>query len=549
MATIWNCGKTTLEIAMGLHPASISAQQIASREIAALRAFTRKRANKTNGVSRGKKTPLMTAAELPEDIETQLVISKRARDGFMVEGANETFERLFARPVVNGESLEAAVPRPVAKAIENHLRRNAGATTDIRFDLPLGKGRYSTIWSFVLTPLSRGRRDRSLIVVRIKKAAHPSRENVAQDIAAQLLERFAATVHDVMYIADLGEQRVVYVNERIERVLGYPPQAFIKCTPASLIGLVHPADQAIVAEHLSALAGLADGAIRSIEYRIRRADGQYAWLRSSDAVFQRASDGSVRKIVGSAIDVTDNRHLLESLKQTSNRLLETQNQERRRIARELHDSTAQHLVAIGISLARLDSMLRGDLDSLDRGKDIASTMQELRSVARDAQNEIRTFSYLLHPPILESLGLAETLRRFVAGFARRTRIDAKLMVGRDFSCGSHAISAALMRVAQEALINVFRHANASEVRVSLANQDQRIRLEVKDNGRGFAAPPKIQEGSPSLGVGLLGMRARVEQFRGELVIVSDPTGTLVRATIPERNASFVEQVKGAAKAA
>ncbi|MCC6946839.1 MAG: PAS domain-containing protein [Bradyrhizobiaceae bacterium] len=510
--------------------------------------------NKTNGISGGrKKIPLMMAAEAPEDIEAQLVISKRARNGFVIEGVNEEFERSFARRNFNGESLDAVVPRQVSSAISSQLRKNAGATTDIRFELTVGRGQRAAIWNVVLTPLSRGRRDHSLMIVRIRKAAPSERGHSAQEIAVHLLERFAATVHDVMYIADVAEQKIVYVNERIEGVLGYPPKAVTKFSPSFLIGLVHPADQAIVVEHLAALARLADGETRSVEYRMRRADGQYAWLRSSDAVFQRASDGSVRKIVGSAIDVTDCRHLLENLRQTSSRLLESQNQERRRIARELHDSTAQHLVAMGISLARLDRLIHPNLASLDSAADIANTMQELRSVAREAQNEIRTFSYLLHPPILESLGLAETLRRFVAGFARRTRIDAKLTVARDFSCGSHAISTALMRVAQEALLNVFRHASASEVRLSLVNQEQRIRLEVRDNGRGFAAPSEIQEGSPLLGVGLLGMRARVEQFRGELVVLSDPAGTLVRATIPERNASLVQPAKekamGAAKAA
>ena len=215
-------------------------------------------------------------------------------------------------------------------------------------------------------------------------------------------------------------------------------------------------------------------------------------------VLKRNKSG-VKQIIGSAIDVSDNRHLLEDLKRISSRLLETQNQERRRIARELHDSTAQHLVAVGLAVARLDNLLRPNLEGLNGGEEVGEILAELRQVSREAQREIRAFSYLLHPPILESLGLGDALRRFVTGFSRRTRIHARLSIANDFSCGSHGVSTALMRVAQEALINVFRHARATEVRISLSNKNRHTVLEIRDNGKGFpnstaeTIPPSASE--------------------------------------------------------
>jgi signal transduction histidine kinase len=304
--------------------------------------------------------------------------------------------------------------------------------------------------------------------------------------------------------------------------------------------MIHPADLPILREHFSQLENLADAETRSVEYRVRRADGHYAWLRSSDTVLQRDAKGDVAEIIGSAIDVTDNRHLVEDLKRISSRLLDTQSDERRRIARELHDSTAQHLVALSVGLARLDYLFRRDCPAPDEQVELTSTLNELRQVAREAQQEIRTLSYLLHPPILESMGLAESLRKFLTGFGRRTGIRTRLVVSETFSCGSHGISTALMRIAQEALINVFRHAKATEVRVTLLNRGRETVLEVVDDGKGMS--PALVAGSQEaeFGVGVPGMRARIQQFRGDLQISSGSSGTKIRASIPDRAAALAD---------
>jgi PAS domain S-box-containing protein len=471
--------------------------------------------------------------------DSHFVVSKLANSGFHIESFDDAFaESLGKRQLARGKHLSAALPSSICEAVEHHLGKCVEARSGVEFKIPVRRNGIETLWKFTLTPLQDTPSGEAQVIARASAVAEDPVDEQDRDheVDPKLLERLAATTHDILYVVDLVERKITYINQRVQRVLGYDAGELQNCEASFLFSLLHPSDQEIVREHLSALSQLRDREIRSVEYRARRADGHYVWLRSSDMVLKR-NKSDVKQIIGSAIDVSDNRHLLEDLKRISSHLLETQNQERRRIARELHDSTAQHLVAIGLAVARIDNLLRPSLAGLNGGKEVAEILGELRQISREAQREIRAFSYLLHPPILESLGLGDALRRFVTGFSRRTRIHARLSIASDFSCGSHGISTALMRVAQEALINVFRHARATEVRISLSNKNRHTVLEIRDNGKGFADSTADDS---AFGVGILGMRARVQQFRGDLVVTSDSNGTLIRASIPERAASIVE---------
>jgi PAS domain S-box-containing protein len=473
--------------------------------------------------------------------DSHFVVSRHESTGFHIESFDDAFaETLGKRQLARGKHLSTALPSSICEAVEHHLSKCLETRSGVEFTIPVRRNGVETLWKFTLTPLQDTPKGEAQVLARASEVRDEPVEEHGPDheVDPKLLERLAATTHDILYVVDLMERKVVYINQRVQRVLGYDANDLQKSDSSFLLSLVHPGDQEIVAAHYAALAETRDHEIHSVEYRVRRADGHDVWLRSSDMVLKR-SKGTVKQIIGSAIDVTDNRHLLEDLKRISSRLLETQNQERRRIARELHDSTAQHLVAVGLAVARLDSLLRPSLPDLKEGKEIAEIIGELRQVSREAQREIRAFSYLLHPPILESVGLGDALRRFVTGFSRRTRIHARLSIANDFSCGSHGISTALMRVAQEALINVFRHAKATEVRISLSNKNRHAVLEIRDNGKGFPNAAKLHDDS-AFGVGILGMRARVQQFRGDLVVTSDSNGTIIRASIPERAASIAQ---------
>jgi PAS domain S-box-containing protein len=461
-------------------------------------------------------------------------IVKKTSEGFALEAFNCAFAEAFARAgqAVRMKPIQDVLLPSIAKAVISRLRMCVATQQPARFEVAPRRGHQ---WELTLVPLKTGGNRFEIVGQASEIAARPAGQAHTK-LDRDMLERLAATSHDILYLFDPRRKKLLYVNERIRSVLGYDVEELLGRERSPLRHLIHPADLPLVREHFTQLEHLADAETRSVEYRVRRADGHYAWLRSSDTVLQRDAKGDVSEIIGSAIDVTDNRHLVEDLKRISSRLLESQNEERRRIARELHDSTAQHLVALSVGLARLDSLSRRDCPASDDQSELIMTLNELRQVAREAQQEIRTLSYLLHPPVLESMGLAESLRKFLTGFGRRTGIRTRLTVSDTFSCGSHGISTALMRIAQEALINVFRHAKASEVRVTLTNRGRETVLEVVDDGKGMS--PAVVSGSQEaeLGVGVPGMRARVQQFRGDLQITSGANGTKIRASIPDRAA-------------
>ena len=208
------------------------------------------------------------------------------------------------------------------------------------------------------------------------------------------------------------------------------------------------------------------------------------------------------------------------------RALVLQDEERRRIANELHDSTAQHLVAIGLNLMRIRADAAGGTKSLD-------ILDEIERSLDEATKELRTFTYLLHPPELQREGLSATLGRYIEGFGTRTGLKITLK-----SCGrvdqlSLPLQQTLLRIVQEALTNVYRHASATRVSVNFRCVGKRLRLVISDDGQGTEETSGHQNGKPSrLGIGIPGMMARMQQFGGNLDIHSGPNGTSVHATMP-----------------
>jgi two-component system NarL family sensor kinase len=243
-----------------------------------------------------------------------------------------------------------------------------------------------------------------------------------------------------------------------------------------------------------------------------------------------------RRMLGHGRDVTGHHKTTNALKRITNKLLSAQDDERRRIARELHDSTAQHLVVLGISVARLQALSKQREDN--GGADDAATrlIADMRITIENAHNEIRTLSLLLHPPVASDTPVADALRRFVASFAQRTGIEMRFSADESPSCSSPDVARTIMRIAQESLINVYRHAGATRVKVKLGASDEGLVLEVEDNGKGFPFE-KMTNGSDdveTIGVGLLGMRARVEQLNGTLLVGSGRRGgASIRAVIPQ----------------
>ena len=212
----------------------------------------------------------------------------------------------------------------------------------------------------------------------------------------------------------------------------------------------------------------------------------------------------------------------------SEQLLATQEDERGRIARELHDSTSQHLVAASLALISLrTAQEKACTPLIPRASE---ALADAVAAVSEAQKEIRLLSYLLHPPILEHEGLAVGLRAFIRGFSRRSGLKCALRVRGNVGGLDLDMEHSLFRVAQEALINVHRHARATGATVSLSRSQRFLTLIVRDDGRG--AMGTLDLPSDNLGVGIPGMRARLRQLGGRLEIIDSLTGLTVKAVAP-----------------
>jgi two-component system, NarL family, sensor kinase len=201
-----------------------------------------------------------------------------------------------------------------------------------------------------------------------------------------------------------------------------------------------------------------------------------------------------------------------------------QEEERRKIARDLHDSTAQHLVLLSAALERLQNSVPSN-----RRKS-RQALSEAQELAGQALREVRTLSYLLYPPMLEESGLEDAIFHYVEGYTKRSGVQVDVQVSPDFGRLGRDKEMALFRVAQESLTNVRRHSGSRRAHIRLNRVGNRIILEIRDAGRGTSGGADDQRGL-SPGVGITSMRERVRQVGGQLEIESTSAGTTVRATI------------------
>ncbi len=217
----------------------------------------------------------------------------------------------------------------------------------------------------------------------------------------------------------------------------------------------------------------------------------------------------------------------ESFRMLSARILELQDVERRRIARELHDSVGQFLAGLKLNLGRLQ---RRELD-VDSENHLLLT--ETIDLTDRAIGEVRTISYLLHPPLLDELGFHSAARWYVEGFAKRSGIEVQLHLSEIADRLPREIELALFRVLQESLTNVHRHASANKVEIELECTDTEVTMMVCDDGRGLnrGTLQRFRAGQAS-GIGLAGMRERLADLGGTLEVASSTTGTQIRATLP-----------------
>lgn len=220
-----------------------------------------------------------------------------------------------------------------------------------------------------------------------------------------------------------------------------------------------------------------------------------------------------------------------NLRDLSARLLQMQDEERRRIARELHDSVGQMLAALSMNLTGV----RTDIDRLAR---TAAALNDSESLVQEMVTEVRTISHLLHPPLLDEAGLSSALRWYVDGFAQRSGINVDLDMPKEFQRLPAEMETAIFRVVQECLTNIHRHSGSPVARIRLRERDDEVIVEIEDKGRGIPQH-KLEEmsaaGTP--GVGVRGMQERLRQLGGRLEIQSGAGGTTIKVRLPIPEAS------------
>jgi PAS domain S-box-containing protein len=258
-----------------------------------------------------------------------------------------------------------------------------------------------------------------------------------------------------------------------------------------------------------------------LERRYLRRDGTRVWGHTT---ITRLPDTDLLIVVVQDIDAR--RRAEDAVRRLSGRFLHLQDEERRRIARSLHESAAQSVAALSMNLQRMERMALPQL--------AAETLQDTLALAAQTSREIRTLSHLLHPPLLEEAGLPSSLRWLVQGFSQRSNVEVTLDIADDLGRLATELEITLFRIVQESLTNVHRHSGSERASVRLRRRGPEVVLEIADPGLGMSGDmlERVRaQGSLTPGVGIAGMRERLSQLGGTLEVVPANPGTLVRARI------------------
>ncbi len=350
----------------------------------------------------------------------------------------------------------------------------------------------------------------------------------------QELDAIVSTAPDVIFSSQ-EDGRYQYVSERFHDYAGTSADSG---ESVSWLDFVHADD--VERSRSGWMRSVQEGGHYESEYRLRSKDGDYRWFRSR-AVPIRDTAGKIVKWYGTCSDIHDSKLLeqairdnaielekmvdrrTDELRRLSVRLMTAQDQERRRIARDLHDGLGQELA---VAKMVLDKMVLQKTSPPQESWALAS------SIIDRAIQQVRTMSHLLHPPLLDEVGLLSALAWYAEGLTKRSGIEAFLDVQpSDFPRLATEVETAVFRIVQEALTNVFRHSEARKVWINLSQKDGIILVSVQDDGKGINA--RIAELRPeSVGVGIGGMKQRAKEFGGELRLSNADPGTLLELMIP-----------------
>ncbi|HEX3352350.1 MAG TPA: PAS domain S-box protein [Terriglobales bacterium] len=253
-------------------------------------------------------------------------------------------------------------------------------------------------------------------------------------------------------------------------------------------------------------------------------------LKTAEEALRQANEELEKKVAERTAaleaEVLDRKRAEINLRELTGRLLLLQDEERRRMARELHDHAGQTLTALGMNLSAVQQRSAG------QDPEIVGLTAESLQLSGDLSKELRTLSYLLHPPLLDENGIASALRWYVAGFSERSKIEVELDLPEDMGRLPRDLEMVVFRVVQESLTNIHRHSGSSSARIQLTCSKTGVELQVSDRGKGISPERKLEMTAARAGVGVRGMEERVRQLGGTLKISSDQKGTQVTASLP-----------------
>jgi len=374
-------------------------------------------------------------------------------------------------------------------------------------------------WWFLVTasPLPS-----NCVGVFFKDESQLSRANREWEESERQLTQMCGTARAILWRADPETLEFTYVNPQAKDVLGYWIERW-RNESNFWQNHTHRDDWELVKARCR--EATSSGGTTQCDCRMISARGSFRWFRVY--VNRLEKPGFPAELTGVMVDITDQKEVEQAARDLSARVIRAQEQERKRISRELHDSIGQYLTAVNFTLGSLQ-----DRESLDPGTERKLT--ECAELVRTCMKEIRSVSYMLHPPLVDLLGLAPALRNYGEWFSKRTGIRLELDLQEETRRLAPDTEIAFFRVAQQCLTNVERHSEAKSARLRLARENGNMVLEVEDCEVGVAPGllERLERGTTVGGIGLLKTRERVHELRGKFQVTSNGKGMKVRAEIP-----------------